>query len=136
MAMVLITMILALSPGRTDEWLSCMPAAWWSERRRRPVFKKMRMPYTEAFDSRRFPQDRAGTASPLPAIRGGRPSETALRGCSASRVALCVGPMPCGSRRLRKRIALVHQLPAYVDHTERVPAHDAASLAQTVRLLG
>ncbi|MEO6839995.1 MAG: ABC transporter ATP-binding protein [Bradyrhizobium sp.] len=84
MAMILITHDLGVVAGRTDE-VAVMYAGRVVERAPTPVlFKKMRMPYTEALLAA-LPKIDAPPHTPLPAISGRPPDPTRpLRGCSFS----------------------------------------------------
>jgi peptide/nickel transport system ATP-binding protein len=84
MAMVLITHDLGVVAGRTDE-VAVMYAGRVVERAPTPaLFKKMRMPYTEALLAA-LPKIDAAPHTPLPAISGRPPDPTRpLKGCSFS----------------------------------------------------
>jgi peptide/nickel transport system ATP-binding protein len=82
MAMILITHDLGVVAGRTDE-VAVMYAGRVVERAPTPaLFKKMRMPYTEALLAA-LPRLDAAPHTPLPAISGRPPDPTRpLQGCS------------------------------------------------------
>ena len=84
MAMILITHDLGVVAGRTDE-VAVMYAGRVVERAPTPsLFKKMRMPYTEALLAA-IPKLDAAPHTPLPAISGRPPDPTRpLQGCSFS----------------------------------------------------
>jgi peptide/nickel transport system ATP-binding protein len=84
MAMILITHDLGVVAGRTDE-VAVMYAGRVVERAPTPdLFKKMRMPYTEALLAA-IPKIDAKPHTPLPAISGRPPDPTRpLKGCSFS----------------------------------------------------
>jgi len=84
MAMILITHDLGVVAGRTDE-VAVMYAGRVVERAPTPaLFKKMRMPYTEALLAA-LPRLDAAPHTPLPAISGRPPDPTRpLKGCSFS----------------------------------------------------
>jgi peptide/nickel transport system ATP-binding protein len=84
MAMILITHDLGVVAGRTDE-VAVMYAGRVVERAPTPLlFKKMRMPYTEALLAA-LPKIDAAPHTPLPAISGRPPDPTRpLKGCSFS----------------------------------------------------
>jgi peptide/nickel transport system ATP-binding protein len=84
MAMIIITHDLGVVAGRTDE-VAVMYAGRVVERAPTPdLFKKMRMPYTEALLAA-LPRLDAAPHTPLPAISGRPPDPTRpLRGCSFS----------------------------------------------------
>jgi peptide/nickel transport system ATP-binding protein len=84
MAMILITHDLGVVAGRTDE-VAVMYAGRVVERAPTPaLFKKMRMPYTEALLAA-LPRIDAAPHTPLPAISGRPPDPTRpLKGCSFS----------------------------------------------------
>lgn len=84
MAMILITHDLGVVAGRTDE-VAVMYAGRVVERAPTPaLFKKMRMPYTEALLAA-LPRIGAAPHTPLPAISGRPPDPTRpLKGCSFS----------------------------------------------------
>lgn len=84
MAMILITHDLGVVAGRTDE-VAVMYAGRVVERAPTPVlFKKMRMPYTEALLAA-IPKIDAAPHTVLPAISGRPPDPTRpIRGCSFS----------------------------------------------------
>jgi peptide/nickel transport system ATP-binding protein len=84
MAMILITHDLGVVAGRTDE-VAVMYAGRVVERAPTPVlFKKMRMPYTEALLAA-LPKIDAAPHAPLPAISGRPPDPTRpIKGCSFS----------------------------------------------------
>ena len=84
MAMILITHDLGIVAGRTDE-VAVMYAGRVVERAPTPaLFKKMRMPYTEALLAA-LPKIDAAPHTPLPAISGRPPDPTRpLKGCSFS----------------------------------------------------
>jgi peptide/nickel transport system ATP-binding protein len=84
MAMILITHDLGVVAGRTDD-VAVMYAGRVVERAPTPaLFKKMRMPYTEALLAA-LPRLDAAPHTPLPAISGRPPDPTRpLRGCSFS----------------------------------------------------
>ena len=84
MAMILITHDLGVVAGRTDE-VAVMYAGRVVERAPTPeLFKKMRMPYTEALLAA-IPKIDAAPHTPLPAISGRPPDPTRpLQGCSFS----------------------------------------------------
>jgi peptide/nickel transport system ATP-binding protein len=84
MAMILITHDLGVVAGRTDE-VAVMYAGRVVERAPTPaLFKKMRMPYTEALLAA-IPKIDAAPHTPLPAISGRPPDPTRpLAGCSFS----------------------------------------------------
>src|SRR4051812_19472649 len=84
MAMILITHDLGVVAGRTDE-VAVMYAGRVVERAPTPaLFKKMRMPYTEALLAA-LPRLDAAPHTPLPAISGRPPDPTRpLQGCSFS----------------------------------------------------
>jgi len=82
--MILITHDLGVVAGRTDE-VAVMYAGRVVERAPTPaLFKKMRMPYTEALLAA-LPRLDAAPHTPLPAISGRPPDPTRpLKGCSFS----------------------------------------------------
>jgi peptide/nickel transport system ATP-binding protein len=82
MAMIIITHDLGVVAGRTDE-VAVMYAGRVVERAPTPdLFKKMRMPYTEALLAA-IPKIDAKPHTPLPAISGRPPDPTRpLKGCS------------------------------------------------------
>ena len=84
MAMILITHDLGVVAGRTDE-VAVMYAGRVVERAPTPaLFKKMRMPYTEALLAA-IPKIDAAPHTPLPAISGRPPDPTRpMQGCSFS----------------------------------------------------
>jgi peptide/nickel transport system ATP-binding protein len=84
MAMILITHDLGVVAGRTDD-VAVMYAGRVVERAPTPaLFKKMRMPYTEALLAA-LPRLDAAPHTPLPAISGRPPDPTRpLQGCSFS----------------------------------------------------
>ena len=84
MAMILITHDLGVVAGRTDE-VAVMYAGRVVERApTSALFKKMRMPYTEALLAA-IPKIDAAPHTPLPAISGRPPDPTRpIRGCSFS----------------------------------------------------
>jgi peptide/nickel transport system ATP-binding protein len=84
MAMILITHDLGVVAGRTDE-VAVMYAGRVVERAPTPaLFKKMRMPYTEALLAA-LPRLDTAPHTPLPAISGRPPDPTRpLQGCSFS----------------------------------------------------
>jgi peptide/nickel transport system ATP-binding protein len=84
MAMIIITHDLGVVAGRTDE-VAVMYAGRVVERAPTPaLFKKMRMPYTEALLAA-LPKLDAAPHTPLPAISGRPPDPTRpLKGCSFS----------------------------------------------------
>jgi len=84
MAMIIITHDLGVVAGRTDE-VAVMYAGRVVERAPTPtLFKKMRMPYTEALLAA-LPRLDAAPHTPLPAISGRPPDPTRpLAGCSFS----------------------------------------------------
>jgi peptide/nickel transport system ATP-binding protein len=84
MAMILITHDLGVVAGRTDE-VAVMYAGRVVERAPTPaLFKRMRMPYTEALLAA-LPRIDAAPHTPLPAISGRPPDPTRpLKGCSFS----------------------------------------------------
>jgi peptide/nickel transport system ATP-binding protein len=84
MAMIIITHDLGVVAGRTDE-VAVMYAGRVVERAPTPsLFKKMRMPYTEALLAA-LPRIDAAPHTPLPAISGRPPDPTRpLKGCSFS----------------------------------------------------
>jgi len=84
MAMILITHDLGVVAGRTDE-VAVMYAGRVVERAPTPaLFKKMRMPYTEALLAA-LPKIDAAPHTPLPAISGRPPDPTRpIQGCSFS----------------------------------------------------
>jgi peptide/nickel transport system ATP-binding protein len=84
MAMIIITHDLGVVAGRTDE-VAVMYAGRVVERAPTPaLFKKMRMPYTEALLAA-LPRLDAAPHTPLPAISGRPPDPTRpLKGCSFS----------------------------------------------------
>ncbi|MFH1341186.1 MAG: ABC transporter ATP-binding protein [Pseudomonadota bacterium] len=84
MAMIIITHDLGVVAGRTDE-VAVMYAGRVVERAPTPdLFKRMRMPYTEALLAA-IPKIDAKPHTPLPAISGRPPDPTRpLRGCSFS----------------------------------------------------
>jgi peptide/nickel transport system ATP-binding protein len=84
MAMIIITHDLGVVAGRTDE-VAVMYAGRVVERAPTPaLFKKMRMPYTEALLAA-LPKLDAAPHTPLPAISGRPPDPTRpLQGCSFS----------------------------------------------------
>jgi len=84
MAMILITHDLGVVAGRTDE-VAVMYAGRVVERAPTPaLFKKMRMPYTEALLAA-IPKIDAAPHTPLPAISGRPPDPTRpIQGCSFS----------------------------------------------------
>jgi peptide/nickel transport system ATP-binding protein len=99
MAMILITHDLGVVAGRTDE-VAVMYAGRVVERAPTPVlFKKMRMPYTEALLAA-IPKLDAAPHTLLPAISGRPPDPTRpIKGCSFSprcryAVARCHGEKP------------------------------------------
>ena len=93
MAMILITHDLGVVAGRTDE-VAVMYAGRVVERAPTPVlFKKMRMPYTEALLAA-IPKIDAAPPTPWPAISGRPPDPTRpIQGCSFSpRCRYAAGP--------------------------------------------
>ena len=84
MAMIIITHDLGVVAGRTDE-VAVMYAGRVVERAPTPeLFKKMRMPYTEALLAA-IPKIDATPHTPLPAISGRPPDPTRpIKGCSFS----------------------------------------------------
>jgi peptide/nickel transport system ATP-binding protein len=84
MAMIIITHDLGVVAGRTDE-VAVMYAGRVVERAPTPaLFKKMRMPYTEALLAA-LPRLDTAPHTPLPAISGRPPDPTRpLQGCSFS----------------------------------------------------
>jgi peptide/nickel transport system ATP-binding protein len=84
MAMIIITHDLGVVAGRTDD-VAVMYAGRVVERAPTPaLFKKMRMPYTEALLAA-LPRLDAAPHTPLPAISGRPPDPTRpLQGCSFS----------------------------------------------------
>jgi peptide/nickel transport system ATP-binding protein len=84
MAMILITHDLGVVAGRTDE-VAVMYAGRVVERApTSALFKKMRMPYTEALLAA-IPKIDAAPHTPLPAISGRPPDPTRpIQGCSFS----------------------------------------------------
>ena len=138
MAMILITHDLGVVAGRTDE-VAVMYAGRVVERAPTPaLFKKMRMPYTEALLAA-IPKLDAAPHTPLPAISGRPPDPTRpMQGCSFSpRCRYAAGPLPQREARLDgggNDRASVRLLPP--DRDPRwTPAHDAASLPATPRPL-
>ena len=132
MAMILITHDLGVVAGRTDE-VAVMYAGRVVERAPTPaLFKKMRMPYTEALLAA-LPRIDAAPHTPLPAISGRPPDPTRpLKGCSFSpRCRYAAGPMPHRKARVSRRLNPREHLYAcfHPIETAPVPAHDAASLA-------
>ena len=130
MAMILITHDLGVVAGRTDE-VAVMYAGRVVERAPTPaLFKKMRMPYTEALLAA-LPKLDAAPHTPLPAISGRPPDPTRpLQGCSFSprcryAVARCHSEKPAlDGRRDRANT----NTPASTrSKSMRRPAHDAAS---------
>ena len=114
MAMILITHDLGVVAGRTDE-VAVMYAGRVVERAPTPaLFKKMRMPYTEALLAA-LPKLDAAPHTPLPAIAGRPPDPTRpLQGCSFSprcryAVARCHAEKPAldGGRVARTSIRLL-----------------------------
>ena len=107
MAMILITHDLGVVAGRTDE-VAVMYAGRVVERAPTPaLFKKMRMPYTEALLAA-IPKIDAAPHTPLPAISGRPPDPTRpLQGCSFSpRCRYAAGALPqreAGARRRPSR---------------------------------
>src|SRR3979490_2690127 len=93
MAMILITHDLGVVAGRTDE-VAVMYAGRVVERAPTPaLFKKMRMPYTEALLAA-IPKIDAAPHTPLPGISGRPPDPTRpLKGCSFSPG--CGHPIAC-----------------------------------------
>jgi peptide/nickel transport system ATP-binding protein len=95
MAMILITHDLGVVAGRTDE-VAVMYAGRVVERApTSALFKKMRMPYTEALLAA-IPKIDAAPHTPLPAISGRPPDPTRpIPGCSFSpALPLCGRPVP------------------------------------------
>jgi peptide/nickel transport system ATP-binding protein len=93
MAMILITHDLGVVAGRTDE-VAVMYAGRVVERAPTPaLFKKMRMPYTQALLAA-IPKIDAAPHTPLPAISGRPPDPTRpIQGCSFSpRCRYAAGP--------------------------------------------
>ena len=136
MAMILITHDLGVVAGRTDE-VAVMYAGRVVERAPTPaLFKKMRMPYTEALLAA-LPKLDAAPHTPLPAISGRPPDPTRpLQGCSFSprcryAVARCHIEKPAlDGGRDRANI----NTPASIrSKSMRRPAHDAASRASRFR---
>ena len=136
MAMILITHDLGVVAGRTDE-VAVMYAGRVVERAPTPaLFKKMRMPYTEALLAA-LPKIDAAPHTPLPAISGRPPDPTRpLKGCSFSpRCRYAAGrchnekPASGGSGIPRAPICL---LPSDRDRRRR-RAHDAASFDHPLR---
>ena len=131
MAMILITHDLGVVAGRTDE-VAVMYAGRVVERAPTPaLFKKMRMPYTEALLAA-LPKIDAAPHTPLPAISGRPPDPTRpLQGLLVlAALPLCGRPLP-GREAARltaaeSRGAPVRLLPSDRDPGRR-PAHDAAS---------
>ena len=104
MAMIIITHDLGVVAGRTDE-VAVMYAGRVVERAPTPdLFKKMRMPYTEALLAA-IPKIDAKPHTPLPAISGRPPDPTRpLKGCSFSpRCKYAVGAMPDREAAARRR---------------------------------
>ena len=138
MAMILITHDLGVVAGRTDE-VAVMYAGRVVERAPTPaLFKKMRMPYTEALLAA-LPKLDAAPHTPLPAISGRPPDPTRpLKGCSFSprcryAVARCQTEKPRARRKPNRRST---NTPASIrSRSMRVPAHDAASLAIRFRAI-
>ena len=101
MAMILITHDLGVVAGRTDE-VAVMYAGRVVERAPTPaLFKKMRMPYTEALLAA-LPRIDAAPHTPLPAISGRPPDPTRpIKGCSFSpRCHYATGPCHCDKPQL------------------------------------
>ncbi len=114
MAMILITHDLGVVAGRTDD-VAVMYAGRVVERAPTPdLFKKMRMPYTEALLAA-IPKIDAAPHTLLPAISGRPPDPTRpIKGCSFSpRCRYAAGAMPgreaaaCGSGIARASICLL-----------------------------
>ena len=102
MAMILITHDLGVVAGRTDE-VAVMYAGRVVERAPTPaLFKKMRMPYTEALLAA-LPKLDAAPHTPLPAISGRPPDPTRpLQGLLVlAALPLCGGPLPERETRAR-----------------------------------
>ena len=117
MAMILITHDLGVVAGRTDE-VAVMYAGRVVERAPTPaLFKKMRMPYTEALLAA-IPKLDAAPHTPLPAISGRPPDPTRpLQGCSFSprcryAAARCQHREAGARRRPRSRGASIRLLPS------------------------
>ena len=112
MAMILITHDLGVVAGRTDE-VAVMYAGRVVERAPTPaLFKKMRMPYTEALLAA-IPKLNAAPHTVLPAISGRPPDPTRpIKGCSFS-------------PRCRYAVALCHQEKPALTEAE-TPAHTYA----------
>jgi peptide/nickel transport system ATP-binding protein len=112
MAMILITHDLGVVAGRTDE-VAVMYAGRVVERAPTPaLFKKMRMPYTEALLAA-IPKLDAAPHTVLPAISGRPPDPTRpIRGCSFS-------------PRCRYAVARCHQEKPALTEAE-TPAHQFA----------
>ena len=136
MAMILITHDLGVVAGRTDE-VAVMYAGRVVERAPTPaLFKKMRMPYTEALLAA-LPRLDAAPHTPLPAISGRPPDPTRpLQGCSFSprcryAAARC-RTEKAGAEVGRDRAHI--STPASIrSMSMRGPAHDAASRVGRVR---
>ena len=112
MAMILITHVLGVVAGRTDE-VAVMYAGRVVERAPTPaLFKKMRMPYTEALLAA-IPKLDAAPHTVLPAISGRPPDPTRpMKGCSFS-------------PRCRYAVARCHQEKPALTEAE-TPAHQFA----------
>jgi peptide/nickel transport system ATP-binding protein len=125
MAMILITHDLGVVAGRTDE-VAVMYAGRVVERAPTPaLFKKMRMPYTEALLAA-IPKLDAAPHTVLPAISGRPPDPTRpIKGCSFSprcryAVARCHGEKP----ELTEAETPAHQFACFhpIDMPTAVPA--------------
>ena len=135
MAMILITHDLGVVAGRTDE-VAVMYAGRVVERAPTPaLFKKMRMPYTEALLAA-IPKIDAAPHTVLPAISGRPPDPTRpIKGCSFSpRCRYAWAAAMARSRELTAAETPAHQFACFhpIETRAGVP-HDAAVLARTIR---
>ena len=133
MAMIIITHDLGVVAGRTDE-VAVMYAGRVVERAPTPeLFKKMRMPYTEALLAA-IPKIDAEPHTPLPAISGRPPDPTRpLKGCSFSprcryAWAQCQSRSRGSSRRNRRGT----NMPASIRSTPPPASPHDAAVSQSV----